>query len=110
MVFRFLLGQISQQIIQALEARFPYLAVALEPLICLSEGASFQTTWSTLSVASALNQTSSLENSEVLGNSRLAQRKGLHELSNGGLTRQESGEDGSPGRVGQGREGVVEFA
>ncbi|MEA2542036.1 MAG: hypothetical protein QOH35_3402 [Acidobacteriaceae bacterium] len=79
-------GQLFQEIIQTLEAFFPYLPVALEPLICLGEGASFQTTWPALSVPSTRNQTCPLKNTEVLGNSRLANREGLHELGNGGLT------------------------
>jgi hypothetical protein len=79
-------GQFIQQIIQALEARFPNFPVALEPLICFGERASFQTAWPALSVASSRNQTSLLENSEVLRNGRLANSEGLHQFGNGGLT------------------------
>ncbi len=78
-------GQFAQQIIQALEASFPYLPVALEPLICLSEGACFQATGPALSVASARNQTGLLKNSEVLGNGGLTHREGPHQLGNGSL-------------------------
>ena len=84
--FQVLGGQLTQQIIQALKALFPYLSVAIEPLISLSEGASFQAAWPALSVASARNQTCPLKNSEVLRNSRLANLERLHKFGNCGLT------------------------
>ena len=78
--------QFTQQVIQALEAPFPYLPVALEPLIGLRKWTSFQAAWPALSVASPGNQAGLLENSKVLRDCRLADREGLHQLGNRGLT------------------------
>jgi hypothetical protein len=79
-------GQFTEQVIQALEASFPYPPVALEPVISLSEGTGFQAAWPALSVAPARNQTGVLKNSEMLRNGRLANREGLHQFGYGGLT------------------------
>lgn len=52
----FLGGQFTQEIIETFEAAFPHLSVALEPLVCLGERASFESAGPSLSVAPSRNQ------------------------------------------------------
>src|SRR5262245_44227377 len=104
----FLLLQLFEQTVEALEVRFHLVAVALEPVGDFAQRCRLQAARTALRVTTARDQPGALEHLDVLRDGRLAHVVRLGELQDGGLALDQAREDRAAGRVGQGHEGRVE--
>ena len=100
--------QFDQISIQTIEAFFPETAVFLHKVGNVLERTSFQAARPPLGFAPARDQSSALQNFQMLGNRRHAHLKRLGQLGNRCLTRRQASQYGAPRGIGQGREGGAE--
>src|SRR5215813_441877 len=96
-----LFGQLTQVLVEAVEALFPEAAVEGGPVGDVLERRRLQTAGTPLRVAAADDQSGPFEHLQVFGDGRQAHVEGLGELGDGRVTRRETGENGAPGRVGE---------
>ena len=96
--------------VQSVEAFFPESAVVIDPLGDVLERAGVEMAGPPLRVAAAGDQAGALEHFEVLGDRRHAHVERLGERGDRRLAVvRETGEDRTPGRIGEGGEGQAEM-
>src|SRR5436190_21131700 len=100
--------QLTQIIVQAIEALLPETAIVLQPLGGILERTRLKPAGPPLRLATARDQPGALQHLEVLGDGGQAHLKGRGQLRDRGLTCGEAGKDRAPGGIGEGREGGAE--
>src|SRR5215203_1805851 len=90
--------------VESFEALFPMAAVLIDPAGDLPERPRLQPAWSPLRPSSLLDEPSSLEHPQVLGNGGLAHVEGSGKILDRGFALSEPGQDRTPRRVGEGGE------
>src|SRR3954470_16975609 len=94
--------------VEAVEARVPELAIALDPVVHLPPPARLDPARPPLRLAAARDETGALQHLEMLGDSGKAHGEWLGELRHRRFARHEPRENGAPRRIGEGREGGAE--
>ena len=94
--------------LEGIETAFPEPAVARNPCRGLGERSRLQTAQPYPAILSRADEAGPRQDLDVLQDGRQRHGEWLRELTDGGLRLGEPRQDGSPRRVGQGREGRVE--
>src|SRR2546425_1249173 len=100
----FLLDQILQKVVEALEALVPEAPVFPHPLGRLSEAPALEAARPPLRVAALSDQAGALQHFQVLGDAGKAQVKRFGQFRDRSLAQRETSQDRSPGGVGEGCE------
>src|SRR6185312_10223444 len=95
-------------VIQRVEARVPEVAILLDPIRYFLERRRFDSRGAPLCVASARDQSGTLEHLEMPRDRRLADGERLRQLRDRRLSCGEARKNCAPGGVGEGRESGVE--
>src|SRR5688500_8453060 len=99
---QFLLGlNLTEVLVQAIEAQLPHAAITLHPIGDVLEGRQGELTGTPLRLAPARDEARALEHLEVLRDSGQAHVEGLSQFRHGALARRQAGEDRAPSRVGE---------
>jgi hypothetical protein len=98
-----------QESVELLIMAFPVLAVFFKPLRGIGERAGFEAARAALSVATARDESSMLENFEVFGDGGLGHFERFGKFHDGSFARREASEDGAASRVSQSGERGVEL-
>ena len=93
---------------EGIEARVPELSIAADPLRRLGERRRVQPAVVYPTLFPRFEQPGPLEPPDVLHHGRQRHGTRISELGHRGFATSQPGKDGPPGRVSQGREGVVE--
>src|SRR3954447_1931579 len=109
LLFLLFLFQLAQVFVQAVETLFPEFSVVLDPVGDLFERRRLEVAGAPLRVAAAGDEAGALEHLQMLGDGGKTHVERLGELRHRRLAGRETGQDGPPGRVGEGREGVAEL-
>src|SRR3954454_13501496 len=100
--------EFDEIIVEAIETLVPELAIAIEPVVHLLEGAGLDPARPPLRLAAARDKTGALQHLEMLGDGGKAHGERLGELRHRRFARHEPRENGPPRRIGEGREGGAE--
>ena len=100
--------QFAEVVVEAIEAFFPKIPVALCPVGDLLERLRREVARAPLGAAAALDEVRPLEHLEVLGDGGQAHVERCREGGDGGLAVGQCGEDRAAGRIGEGGEGCAE--
>src|SRR5512133_3973548 len=99
---------LRQMAIQIVEPTFPELSERLDPVSDILHRARAQPSWSSLCIATALDEARVFENLEVLRDGRLAEPKRLIELVDTRFSLGEPSDDCAPRGIAQCEEDVVQ--
>jgi hypothetical protein len=97
-----------QVTLEGIETAFPEWAVARDPCRGLGERSRLQAASPYPAVLSRIDEAGPRQDLDMLQDGRQRHGEWMRELADGGLSLGEPRQDGSPRRVGQGREGRVE--
>jgi hypothetical protein len=95
------IGHVVEVSLEGVEARGPHGPVGGEPLVDLLQGLAADAVEAALGVDAGFDQTGVAEDTEVLGDGRLADGKGLDEVSDRALAVPEEIEDAPAVALGQ---------
>src|SRR6059036_1063332 len=101
-MFLLLSLQLGQIRLQAIEALLPETAIVLQPAGGVLKRTRLEPAGPPLRLATARDQTGSLQHLEVLGDGGKAHREGLGQLRDRGLALGEASKDRTPGGIGEG--------
>jgi hypothetical protein len=99
----------SEVVVESVETTLPEYAVLGNPVIRFAQGSGFEFAGAPLGLPPARDQSRSLEHLEVLGHSGQAHGERLGQFGDGSFATGQARQNGTPGRVGQGGEGIAEM-
>src|ERR1700681_339166 len=95
--------------VEAGEAVGPFRVRAPERVVHRAQAVELKPRWAALAVTGPADQTGSLQHLEVLGDSRLRQRRGLCEFDDASIAGREALQDRPAGGICKGREGAAQL-